>query len=643
MRKLTHWLEELSPAESLDFYRDSALYHAGRGGPIGAKIADLVCKDKLRDLCLFELPSFDDPAWGPEAVPEAITEEAPDRADTSLVEGSFPFYDDIFEGTPRHWDRTLIGYYTECRQALAYFSKLENLEIGIDKQAIALEKFLEAEVLNEETNSLLKQVRAGTASLRPKVSAALFAAKARIATVLGDVPSIGDLDLRFGPGATRGVKKNEASTRRKLSEALSCSTNLLPILPFVLGQVPHLAELHSKDSYTSLYEDYFDEMLSVDVQIVNSRLGFVPKNAKTDRTICTEPGLNVLVQAGYGSYIARRLGAFGVDIRDQTVNQRRALLGSLTGDLATLDLSSASDTISLEIVWELLPLDWALALDRARSTFVDIPTPAGVVTKRQAKFSSMGNGFTFPLETLIFWSLACACCPGGPADATVYGDDIVIPTDCYQDLIEVLTACGFKVNKEKSFCEGPFRESCGKDYIRGTDVRPIYPRGWVNGQTLFVLHNWYVRKGNSEMAMRIRNAIHPCLWVFGPDGFGDGHLIGEYQKQCPDRLRNLGYDGHFFDTYVCRVDSDKESSFSDCIVPHYTVYRRSSDAAYERPRPIIGSSESQASHLMMAQQELIFKEIPSYAPLPLAGEEVKSLPIPVVIGYKKIKVYTLGR
>ena len=88
----------------------------------------------------------------------------------------------------------------------------------------------------------------------------------------------------------------------------------------------------------------------------------------------------------------------------------------------------------------------------------------------------MGNGFTFPLETLIFWALTASACEGDVDSVSVYGDDIICPRERADDVIDTLTMCGFKINLEKSFVEGPFRESCGCDYYKGIDIRPFYKK-----------------------------------------------------------------------------------------------------------------------------------------------------------------------
>lgn len=614
MRKLAHWLEEHSPSESVDFYRELAISHAWEGGAIGAHLAQLIVREKFRELCEFEID-----------------------------------YD--MEGLT-------ANEVIHCRQALAFFQKLPDLEIGYDKEERAMKKFLEAEELCRQTNTILRKVRRGEFSYSPRVSGVIHAAQRKIARILGDVPSLGKLDLHFGPGATRATKKKDASIRRKLAERLQCSEELSPLVPFLMEELPHLTDIHSALTRTDEDGEEWDLLT---VEIMPCKLSFVPKNAKTFRSICTEPGLNTLVQLGFGQYMARRLAAFGIDIRVQTVNQNRAYEGSLTGALATLDLSSASDTISKEVVFELLPLDWANALSRARSGSVQLPDGSVI---SQEKFSSMGNGFTFPLETLIFWSLAAACCPQD-SDATAYGDDLIVPTECYPLLVEVLVALGFVVNLSKSYHDGPFRESCGKDYFRGTDVRPYYPDGWLTGQSLFVLHNWYARKGDTERAKRVLNRINPALVLWGPDGYGDGHLLGDHPRRRPNRYTDRGFCGYFFDTYVTRSTKDQVGlSRGEHVVPLYSVYRRSAEdwkfgntkSGSKKPNqvdprcnvwdifPRIESEVDDRMDRHMFWSKYRNADGPSgAAPLPLAFSESgdKALPLPGVAGYKKISVYTL--
>jgi len=152
-------------------------------------------------------------------------------------------------------------------------------------------------------------------------------------------------------------------------------------------------------------------------------------------------------------------------------------------DPATLDLEMASDTLCIELVRELIPPDCFDLLNTLRSH-------KGLLDGEEIhwnKFSSMGNGFTFELESMIFLSLSQACSDfhgvtrechqafgDGYAHLSVYGDDIIVPAILAERLIRLFRFTGFRVNTEKSFVSGPFRESCGEDYYEGTAVRPFY-------------------------------------------------------------------------------------------------------------------------------------------------------------------------
>jgi hypothetical protein len=61
-------------------------------------------------------------------------------------------------------------------------------------------------------------------------------------------------------------------------------------------------------------------------------------------------------------------------------------------------------------------------------------------------------------------------------DVYIYGDDIIIPTDEVSAIANGLESLLLKVNYDKSFGTGKFRESCGMDAYDGCDVTPCYVR-----------------------------------------------------------------------------------------------------------------------------------------------------------------------
>lgn len=283
-----------------------------------------------------------------------------------------------------------------------------------------------------------------------------------------------------------------------------------------------------------------------------NRVQCVPKNYKTDRTIAIEPSMNMYVQKGLGTAIRKRLKRVGIDLDDQTINQDHAREGSVMGDRATIDLSMASDTISREIVRLLLPSDWLLALEQCRSPVGVLPSGDKVVYR---KFSSMGNGYTFELESLIFWALAWAVTflhDGDMSLIGVYGDDLIIDTNVVQPFLDVLSYCGFTTNVSKTHVDGPFRESCGKHYYNGIDVTPFFVKKSVNSLSeLFKFHNRLYRWRNrvakmmlpvqleqlDEIIRSIRDYA-PSSWRRPriPDGIGDGAFIGTFDECLPSQL-----------------------------------------------------------------------------------------------------------
>jgi hypothetical protein len=328
-------------------------------------------------------------------------------------------------------------------------------------------------------------------------------------------------------------------------------------------------------------EDYLD-CVSVDVEVVEGTLSFAKKNAKTYRSIVVEPPLNTLFQKGLGSHIRGRLRKAGIDLNTLAMlNKHMAQVSSVNGRLATVDLSMASDTIAKWLVELLLPYPWYHCLGSFRTGRVQYKGHDILLEK----FSSMGNAYTFELESMIFYALAWSCCSVLGLDCSQvssFGDDIIIPTEAVTLLYSTFQYCGFVVNTEKSFTSGPFRESCGGDYVHGIDIRPYYQKDLVSGQTLFALHNYYVRTLQPECALLVLAAIHPSLLLWGPDGYGDGHLIGTWEHVAKTKTRGLkryrGSSGSTFETFTLKQRLDfGRCNTGDRVLPSYSIYTRCQD------------------------------------------------------------------
>ena len=293
-----------------------------------------------------------------------------------------------------------------------------------------------------------------------------------------------------------------------------------------------------------------------------SRLTTVPKNYKIDRTIAVEPDLNMYLQKGVGAVFRQKLMKHGINLDSQVANQR----GAFDQSLATIDFSMASDSVSQGLVGYLLPPNWVDLLQAIRSEVCVLPDKT---IHRLSKVSSMGNGFTFELETLIFWALARACVPVEEWDRIlVYGDDVLLPVDYAARFIEVAAIAGFSTNTEKTFIDGPFRESCGTHVHSGYDISPFFVRRDVATlEDLFLLHNnlrrWQRRVDAlltpgqylaiSQLLKELRN-LAPAKWRRPrlPDGFGDGAFIGSF-AECSPKVHRGGWE--YFEIYVWEESS----------------------------------------------------------------------------------------
>lgn len=355
-------------------------------------------------------------------------------------------------------------------QLVAFIKKYPFKE-GYDTRAPALEKFLEAESKCESFNQTLRNYEYETVLLER--------AYRYIRRVLGDSPYMEKIydKCDFGPGASVGVSGNDCTFARKISsDRITVTPSAKPYVTVAMYHNHHIREYFSDKSssgiYCSDFDAFRDKIEALYDEVPYNKITFVPKTAMVDRTIAIEPLGNSFIQKGVDTYMKERMKRVGLDLRFQEPNQVLARVGSIDGSFATIDLSSASDTISIGIVKRLLPPNWFDLLNCIRSPSYKLEDG---ITRRYSKFSSMGNGFTFPLETLIFASFVKAVRPDYKegVDFRVYGDDIIVRTEGFEDVIRLLTSTGFTPNLKKTFSEGFFRESCGADWFRGVDVRPM--------------------------------------------------------------------------------------------------------------------------------------------------------------------------
>jgi hypothetical protein len=448
-----------------------------------------------------------------------------------------------------------------------YLKKYKGLKTTHDTKQRALTRWRLSEELCRKTNDKFRELR-----LRPstgRVESTLFRAQRKIAAVLGNLHfPVVLADCKWGPGATFDIKRESATPAKKISEAISVTATALPFIRAVIQSDPHWAAC-----FLGVIPEGPFSLCSTCFKVVfGSRFLTVPKSAKIDRCIAAEPTGNGFLQQGVHSYMRRRLRRFGVRLDDQSINQKRAQVAYTSG-LSTLDLSMASDTISTELIYFLLPLDWALFLDslRSKNTLVED------VWVRTEKFASMGNAFCFELETLIFWALAGSVddCFGDVHDVTVYGDDIIVNRHHFELVVEILEFCGFVINRSKSFRDGYFFESCGSHFHKGIEVTPVY-------QTEVVKHPSEVIRAHNRLSRLTRRLLtddptritrkakqvlvahyqHRPLPKI-PEGVDeDGGFLYPLSEFLPGLCQNHGFKCRVFDFRVDFVNAREDAMFA---------------------------------------------------------------------------------
>jgi len=447
---------------------------------------------------------------------------------TTLALASALFGEDTLEIDPMIFDVSReFAFSSDNAEEFAYwylrsecFSKFQpgDPDLEVAQERAAMERFMAAESDCKLANSQLVDIWT-----RPRLNLRVFKkARALIGGLLGRFPwEEFPWECRFGPGASGSLSRKRASHQNKWVLSTHITAEALPY-------------------YAAFWRWSTLDLPKKLTVVEGNRVTTVPKSYKTHRCIAVEPDWNMFFQLGVGGLIRRRLQRVGLlTPRAQEINQGLARLGSWTGSLATLDMSAASDSVSLALCEALLPEEWFAVLMDLRSPKGKLPDGSTVTYE---KISSMGNGYTFELETLLFWALTLAVCGERNRErVSVYGDDIICPSEHAEDVVACLTEAGFRVNSTKSFWEGPFRESCGGHYWKGTDVTPFYLRRHPTTIGDFqVLGNaivtWCANRSYSDLD--VFQTVYNCVRrevpraLRGPYGIS-GVLWDEWDRCCP--------------------------------------------------------------------------------------------------------------
>lgn len=283
-----------------------------------------------------------------------------------------------------------------------------------------------------------------------------------------------------------------------------------------------------------------------------ARLIAVPKSYAGPRLIAAEPTAHQWCQQGVREFIMSRvestwLNKF-ISFRDQRNNQRMALEASQSGELATIDLSSASDRLSCWVVERLFRRSPSLlsACYAVRTRWIrqdlDKKSPKYY---RLRKFSTMGSALTFPVQSVTFLAICLgACLYEARLLAThknilrfsgmvrVFGDDIIVPTRYSATVVASLERLGFKVNPNKTFLKGNFKESCGIEAFDGSDVTKVSllskPSVSAPESVLSTIdaHNNFFSRGYYRTAEYLKRSVERLGRFVFPDVEPDSGVIG---------------------------------------------------------------------------------------------------------------------
>lgn len=374
--------------------------------------------------------------------------------------------------------------------ASSLLRKYKGLKTDIDTRAAAISSFKQGEIDCSVTNDRFRNP-----TLDPLYTGANVwlhnAFTRKIGKILGTYRKEDFFNLgAWGPGSTISITGNDTGAIRKFRCERQITAKLYALI---------------KDELVNEYPNWFPRQDVVDslVLVTCSELLTVHKNAVTDRTIFKEAGITTWFQKSLGLSIRGCLMRHGYDLNSTVRSKEIARQGSLTGSSVTVDFENASNTIAKLMVRESITDEvWYTLLETCR-------TPSYTLDKGKSfnifeMFSSMGNGYTFELESLIFVAAAEACHDYyGLAydDISVHGDDITINIEAYDLYRSFCEFLGFRVNDRKSFSSGYFRESCGAYFFNGSDVKPYFLKEKSNdAKSIFRLAN-----GVTSVAHRYRN------------------------------------------------------------------------------------------------------------------------------------------
>lgn len=434
------------------------------------------------------------------------------------------------------YDRNTASF--DDRFIVELFRKVSDAPLGIDTSQVAIDhvKQIELDNINRSEKVVLLSNLLDT---QPDHSVSKFIklVQNQLKLILGDAPCAPQPRYTFG--ATTTLTANNTVMERAASADVSSNCYDWLVRTGEIYPVGHTYCAYPKEKGPQSLYALHPEVLNFNNSV---KAATVPKTALTDRFIAKGNVVNLSYQVGVHDLMIAKFKEFGLDfVSAQSTHRELAREGSITGDLATIDLSSASDTIVRKTVELLFPPKWYELLDSLREPLITYPD--GEVKELQM-FATSGNGFNSAVQTAIFLAIALVCTKNvynhKPRYISVYGDDIILPSDSFQDCIKALKLFGFIPNERKSFGTGSFRESCGGDFLNGTNVRGYNAKqlpkstfewfGFING----IRRVCHFNNGSRWRSDNYRRLWFRCILcveeqhrLYGPSHYGDATISTE--------------------------------------------------------------------------------------------------------------------
>jgi len=343
----------------------------------------------------------------------------------------------------------------------------------------------------------------------------------RVSGYLGEfVPSVSR--FRHGPGASSDL--NYRKDFKYAFREVGWNPRLQWVFPASVFGLPNTRDVALTNSYD---EGGIPQIESA------SHLYAVPKTQKAPRLIAAEPACNQWCQQSVREYLADAISACfigdSIDFGRQELSGELALIASVSGNLATIDLSSASDRLSCSVVERVFrkngPLLSAMIACRTRFVTNDLDKKSPSLHKLR-KFASMGSALTFPIQSIVFFTLCVAA--GIVAEGAamkdmiklakkvrVYGDDLIVPVAWVPFVEQLFSKLFLKINVSKTYTGKNFRESCGYDCFIGDDVSPGQVREFYDESKLSTLQG-VVEASNNLYEKGMWNAADALLSTVRP-------------------------------------------------------------------------------------------------------------------------------